>query len=179
MKIFTGLIFGILCSISSFAQTYQHFTSWSRLQVNKKLSDQWEMNVELHWRRQNDFTTQSPNPLSLRLSEGYRISAVYRIKEMAFSFAPIVFHSYPLYAKTTDLIRPTRWELRPILFAEWTKNLSKKWTFRSRLGYEYRMFQLVDGSWGDVQGVPDCGFSCVIILTKPTLFILAKNRFIT
>jgi Protein of unknown function (DUF2490) len=151
-KIFTVFVFCLLLSASSFAQTYEHFTSWSRLQVNKKLSEHWEMNAELHWRRQSDFTSQSPNPFSLRLSEGYRIAAVYRVKEMAFSFAPIIFHSYPLYAKNTDLVRPVRWELRPVWYAEWTKVLSKKWTFRSRAGYEYRMFQLADGSWGDEQG---------------------------
>lgn len=151
-KLFTGCVCYILLSNTSLGQTYEHFTSWSRLAVNKKLSDHWEMNAELHWRRQNDFTTQSVNPLSLKLSEGYRISMVYRVKEMAWSFAPIVFHSYPLYAKNSDLIRPIRWELRPILFVEWTRALSKKWTFRSRFGYEYRMFQLANGSWGDAQG---------------------------
>ena len=151
-KLYIGFVFGLLLSNPSLAQTYEHFTSWSRLAVNKKLSEHWEMNVELHWRRQNDFTTPSPNPLSLRLSEGYRIYGLYRVKEMAFSFAPIVFHSYPLYAKSTDLSRPTRWEIRPVVYAEWAKVLSKKWTFRSRLGYEYRIFQLADGSYGDEQG---------------------------
>lgn len=151
-KLFTGFIFSLLLSNASLGQTYEHFTFWSRLAVNKKLSEHWEMNAELHWRRQNDFTTSSPSPLSLRLSEGYRIAAVYRVKEVAFSFAPIVFHSYPLYAKNTDLARATKWEIRPILFVEWAKPLSKKWTMRSRLGYEYRMFQLADGSWGDEQG---------------------------
>jgi Protein of unknown function (DUF2490) len=151
-RVFTVILLIFLAYDVSFAQHYQHFTSWNRLALNKRLNDHWEMNAELHWRRQNDFTTPSPNPLTLKLSEGYRISAVYRVKEMAFSFAPIVFHSYPLYAKTTDLVRPTRWEIRPILFVEWTKVLSQKWTFRSRFGYEYRMFQLADGSWGDVQG---------------------------
>lgn len=151
-KVFTGFIFCVLLSNTSLGQTYEHFTFWSRLAVIKKLSKHWEMNAELHWRRQNDFTTQSPNPLSLRLSEGYRVSAVYQIKEMTFSFAPIVFHSYPLYAKNSDLTRAIRWELRPVIYAEWIKPLSKKLTFRSRLGYEYRMFQLTDGSWGDEQG---------------------------
>lgn len=151
-KIFIGLFCGLLIANACKAQTYQHFTSWNRLAINKKLSEHWEMNAEIHWRRQSDFTSTNDNPLTLRLSEGYRISAIYRKKEMAYSFAPIVFHTYPLYGKNSDLTRPTRWEIRPILFAEWTKVLSKKWTFRSRLGYEYRMFQLADGSWGDVQG---------------------------
>jgi hypothetical protein len=151
-KIFTVFLLFFLTLRSSFAQHYEHFTSWNRLAINKTFNQHWEMNAELHWRRQNDFTTPSPNPLALKLQEGYRISAVYRVKEMAFSFAPIVFHSYPLYGKTTDFVRPTRWEIRPILFTEWTKILSPKWTFRSRLGYEYRMFQQTDNSWGDVQG---------------------------
>ncbi len=151
-KLFTGFVFGLLLANTSLAQTYEHFTSWSRLAVNKKLSEHWEMNIELHWRRQNDFTTPSPNPLSLRLSEAYRISGVYRVKEMAFSFAPVVFHSYPLYAKNSDLTKAIKWEIRPVVYAEWTKVLSKKWTFRSRLGYEYRIFQLTDGSYGDEQG---------------------------
>jgi Protein of unknown function (DUF2490) len=151
-RIFTVILLICLAYDVSFAQHYEHFTSWNRLAVNKTFNNHWEMNLEFHWRRQNDFTTPSPNPLALRLSEGYRISAVYRVKEMAFSFAPIVFHSYPLYGKTTDLVRPTRWELRPILFVEWTKILSPKWTFRSRFGYEYRLFQQTDGSWGEEQG---------------------------
>lgn len=151
-KLFIGFVFGVLFSNTALAQTYEHYTSWSRLAVNKKLSEHWEMNAELHWRRQSDFTTQNANPLSLRLAEAYRISAVYRVKEMAFSFAPIVFHSYPLYAKSSDLIKAVKWEIRPAIYAEWTKALSEKWTFRSRLGYEYRIFQLADGSWGDDQG---------------------------
>lgn len=151
-KLFTGFVFSLLLSNASLGQTYEHFTSWSRLAVNKKLSEHWEMNAELHWRRQDDFTNSRPNPLSLRLAEGYRISAVYRIKEMAFSFAPIIFHTYPLYAKNSDVSKPVKWELRPVLYAEWTKVLSAKWTFRSRLGYEYRLFQLADNSLGDEQG---------------------------
>lgn len=151
-KLFTGFIISVLLSNITLAQTYEHFTSWSRLAVNKKFSEHWEMNAELHWRRQNDFNNSSPNPLSLRLAEGYRISAVYRIKEMAFSFAPIIFHTYPLYAKNSDVTKPVKWELRPTFYAEWTKVLSEKWTFRSRLGYEYRLFQLADNSLGDEQG---------------------------
>ncbi len=150
-KIFTGFVFAILLSNFSLAQTYEHYTSWNRLAVNKKLSEHWEMNAEVHWRRQSDFT-QSNNPLALRLSEGYRISGIYRIKEMAFSFAPVIFHSYPLYAKNSDLSKAVKWEFRPVVYAEWTKPLSKKFTFRSRLGYEYRLFQLADNSLGDEQG---------------------------
>lgn len=151
-KILTILLFTFLSVNLSKAQVYQHFTSWNRLAINKRIGGRWEMNAEIHWRRQSDFTSTNDNPLSLRLAEGYRISGVYRIKEMSFSFAPIVFHSYPLYAKNTDLTRPPRWEIRPILFTEWTKILSKKWTFRTRFGYEYRIFQLADGSWGEQQG---------------------------
>ncbi|MDZ7899576.1 MAG: DUF2490 domain-containing protein [Arcicella sp.] len=150
--IFIVFLLVFMTNGSSFAQHYEHFTSWNRLAVNKKLSEHWEMNAEIHWRRQSDFTTPSPNPLALRLTEGYRVSTVYRVKEMAFNFAPIVFHSHPLYANNIDLTRPTRWEIRPILFVEWTKVLSPKWTLRSRLGYEYRLFQQSDGSWGEEQG---------------------------
>lgn len=151
-KKITILIYCLSIAYINHAQNYQHYTLWSRLQVNKKLTDHWEMNAEVHWRRQSDFTSNSANPLALKLTEAYRVSAIYRAKEMAYSFAPAVFHSYPLYAKNGDLARADRWEIRPVLFAEWTKALSKKWTFRSRLGYEYRLFQLTDGSWGDSQG---------------------------
>ena len=45
-KLFTGFVFAVLLSNISLAQTYEHFTSWNRLAVYKKLSEHWEMNAE-------------------------------------------------------------------------------------------------------------------------------------
>lgn len=134
------------------AQHYQHFTSWNRLAVQKVFNNHWEMTADVHLRRQNDFNASNNSPLSLRLMEGFRVSTTYRAKNFAFSFAPFLLHTYPLYAKSTDLTRPDRLELRPSFFGEWTKQLSEKWIFRSRFGYEYRLFKRNDNSFGDEQG---------------------------
>ncbi|MCU0471249.1 MAG: DUF2490 domain-containing protein [Arcicella sp.] len=51
-------------------QTYHHVSSWSRLAVQKEFSEHWSIMADIHWRRQNDFTTSTANPFSLRLMEG-------------------------------------------------------------------------------------------------------------
>ena len=134
------------------AQHYEHLTSWNRLLLQKKINDHWEITTDVHLRRQSDFSTLNANPFALKFMEGYRITTIYRIKNFAFSFAPFLLHTYPLYAKNTDLNRVDRWEIRPSFYVEWTKKLSEKWTFRSRLGYEYRIFKRNNGTWGDEQG---------------------------
>ncbi len=134
------------------AQHYGHFSLWNRILVQKKLSEHWEISADIHWRRQSNFAGSDTNPLADPLMEGYRITTTYRVKELAFSFAPFLSHSYPLYANEKDLNRVARWEIRPAFIAEWTKKLSEKWTFRSRLGYEYRIFKRPDDVWGDEQG---------------------------
>jgi len=107
--------------------------------------------AEVHIRWQNDFTSSSFNPFALKLLNGYRLTTTYRTKAFAFSFAPFLVNSYPLYSKEKDLTLPTKTELRPTFYTEWTKILTKNWTFRSRFGYEYRLFKRVDDSWGDDQ----------------------------
>ncbi len=133
------------------AQEYSHLTSWNRIALQKKINDHWELMAEAHIRWQNDFTATSFNPFALKLLRGYRLTTTYRIKNFAFSFAPFLVNSYPLYGKEKDLTLPSKTELRPAFYLEWTKILTKKWTFRSRLGYEYRFFKRVDDSWGDEQ----------------------------
>ena len=70
---------------------------------------------------------------------------------MAFSFAPFLTKSSALYSKDSDLTRPDRIEIRPSFYAEWLKDLSEKFTFRTRGGYEYRIYKRNDGTWGDEQ----------------------------
>ncbi len=151
-KLLTTFIFLIFFHFVTDAQHYEHFTSWNRILVQKKLSDNWEVSADVHWRRQNDFRSSSISPFALKLMEGFRIMTTYRTKNFSFSFAPFLLHTYPLYAKSTDLDRLDRLEIRPTIFGEWSKKLSQKWTFRSRLGYEYRIFKRDDGSLGDEQG---------------------------
>lgn len=149
-SITTLIILTLLLNICQ-AQHYQHFSSWSRILVQKKISQHWELSADIHWRTQNSFDRSDFNPFARELMEGYRITTTYRQKEFAFSFAPFLTHSYPLYANAKDLTRPIRVEIRPSLLVEWTKKLTEKWTFRSRLGYEYRIFERSDGIWGDEQ----------------------------
>jgi hypothetical protein len=132
-------------------QTYHHVSSWSRLAVQKEFNEHWSIMADIHWRRQNDFTTSTANPFSLRLMEGFRITGIYRINNFAFSFAPFLLRSYPLYGKLDDFNRTGRTELRPALFVEWSKDIAKNWIFRSRIGYEYRFFKRLDDTWGDEQ----------------------------
>ncbi len=153
MKIFLATITILLLFIKSCnAQHYEHFTSWHRVLVQKKLSEHWELSADVHWRRQSDFAGSGLNPFADPLLEGYRITTTYRVKEFSFGFAPFLSHTYPLYASEKDLSRAIRWEIRPAFITEWTKKLSEKWIFRSRLGYEYRIFKRPDGIWGDEQG---------------------------
>jgi hypothetical protein len=133
------------------AQHYEHFTSWNRFALQKKFNDHWEVMADVHIRRQNDFNSSSINPLAVKFVDGYRFSAFYKTKNFTFSFAPFLFHNSPLYAKSSDLARPDKLEIRPAFFAEWSKKLSEKWVFRSRLGYEYRIFRRDDDSWGNEQ----------------------------
>ena len=145
------ITFSLIVNICN-AQHYQHFTSWNRLLIQKKINDHWEITADVHWRRQSDFSSSGINPFALKLVDGYRITTIYRIKNFALSFAPFLMNSSPLYSKNSDLTRPDRLEIRPTFFGEWTKKLSDKWTFRSRLGYEYRIFKRSDDVWGDEQG---------------------------
>lgn len=71
---------------------------------------------------------------------------------MTYSFTPFFFHSYPLYATDNDFTRPIRYEIRPTWYAEWASKPKGKWTYRLRLGHEYRLFKLDDDTWGDAQG---------------------------
>jgi hypothetical protein len=151
-KIVTILIILFLIINACHAQHYEHFTSWNRILVQKKINNQCEITADVHLRRQSDFSTLNANPFALKLMEGYRITTIYRIKSIALSFAPFLLHTYPLYAKNADLNRVDRWEIRPTIFGEWSKKLSEKWIFRSRLGYEYRIFKRDNGTWGDNQG---------------------------
>lgn len=134
------------------AQNYQHFTSWNRLAIQKKFNDHWEMMADVHWRRQSDFASSNINPFALKLMEGYRITTTYRTKKFAFSFTPFLLHTFPLYSKNSDLERPDRLEVRPSFFGEWSEKLSDRWTFRTRLGYEYRIFKSDNEAWGNQQG---------------------------
>jgi|GEM_PF-4704536 len=133
------------------AQHYQHFSAWNRVLAQKKITEHLELSAEIHWRTQNSFDGSDFNPFARELMEGYKITTTYRKQEFAFSFAPFFTHSYPLYANVKDLNRPIRLEIRPSFLVEWNKKLTEKWTFRTRLGYEYRIFQRNDGIWGDEQ----------------------------
>lgn len=144
-----GLIF--LAYHLGFTQNYSHYTWWSRISIQKKLSNHFDVNADFLHRRQNDFTKRNYNLFSSRYVEAYRITTIYRIGDWALSLAPAVFNSFPLYAKFDDLKRPLRLEIRPVAYLEWTKAINPKWTFRSRLGYEYRLFKRNDNSFGDDQ----------------------------
>jgi Protein of unknown function (DUF2490) len=146
----TFIILGFTFSLAQ-AQHYEHFTSWNRFALQKKFNDRWEIMADIQIRRQNDFTSPSINPWAVKFVDAYRITTTYRVKNFAFSFAPFLFHNSPLYAKISDFNRPDRLEIRPAIFTEWTKKLSEKWVFRSRLGYEYRIFRRDDDSWGNEQ----------------------------
>lgn len=148
-KLLTTITFVFLI-LNCHAQEYYHFTSWNRIALQKKINDHWEITADLHLRWQNDLSS-SYNPFALKLMEGYRITTIYQIKNFAFSFAPFLVNSYPLYGKEKDFTLPTKIELRPCLYTEWTQNLTEKWNFRSRFGYEYRFFKRNDNTWGDEQ----------------------------
>lgn len=150
-SLITVIIISLIINFAK-AQNYQHFTSWNRLAFQKKFNDHWEMMTDFHWRRQNDFSTSNISPFALKLMEGYRISTTYRNKNFAFSFAPFLLRTSPLYSKNSDLSRPDRIEIRPSFFGEWSKKLSNKWIFRTRLGYEYRIFKGDNDTWGNPQG---------------------------
>ena len=151
-KLITILIILTFTTNICHAQHYGHFTSWNRFAIQKKINDRWDIAADVHWRRQSDFNASDINPFALKLMNGYRITTTFHIKDFALSFAPFLMYSSPLYSKNSDLSRPDRIEIRPSFFGEWTKSLSEKWTFRFRLGYEYRIFKRVDDVWGDEQG---------------------------
>lgn len=146
-----GFAMIFLASFSSYAQNYPHYTLWSRVSIQKKISKYFDVNADFLYRRQNDFSKGNYNLFDSRYVEAYRISTVYRKGNWAVSLAPIVFNTFPLYGKVDDLKRPVRLEIRPVAYLEWTKVLSPKWTFRSRFGYEYRLFKRSDNTFGDEQ----------------------------
>ena len=177
-KIFTILLFTILFVNLCKAQHYEHFTFWSRVALQKKLNDHWTVGGELHWRRQSDFQSTSISPFALKMTEGFKILAIYKTKEFALSFEPFYLNSHPLNAKESDLKRLDRLEIRPTLYAEWLKPLSKKFTFRSRLGYEYRIFKRTDGLWGEEQGRARIRFQLRYLLDKKnTVYVSEESLF--
>ena len=157
------------------AQHYEHFTYWSRVALQKKLNDHWTVGGEFHWRRQSDFTSSNINPFSLPLVEAVKVLAVYRDKEVALSFEPFFFNNHPLNAKEADLKRPNRLEIRPIFYAEWIKPLSKKLIFRSRLGYEYRIFKRPDDVWGDEMGRVRIRFQLRCLVDKKNTVYISEE----
>ena len=177
-KIFVILLFTILSVNLCKAQHYEHFTFWSRVALQKKLNDHWTVGGELHWRRQSDFQSTSISPFALKMTEGFKILAIYKTKEFALSFEPFYLNSHPLNAKESDLKRLDRLEIRPTLYAEWLKPLSKKFTFRSRLGYEYRIFKRTDGLWGEEQGRARIRFQLRYLLDKKnTVYVSEESLF--
>lgn len=141
----------LLASFSCYTQNYPHYTWWSRISIQKKLNEHVEIMADFLYRRQNDFSKTNYNIFDLRFTEGYRIATVYRKGNWAASFAPVVFNTFPLYGKVDDLKKSVRLEIRPVVSLEWTKIINPKWTFRSRLGYEYRLFKRTDNTFGDEQ----------------------------
>ena len=174
-KIFTTLFYTFLFTNLCKAQEYEHFTFWSRVALQKKLNDHWTVGGELHWRRQSDFQSKSSSPFALELTEGIKLLAIYKTKEFAFSFEPFYLNSHPLNAKEADLKRLDRLEIRPVVFAEWLKPLSKKIIFRSRLGYEYRIFKRTDGLWGDEQGRLRIRFQIRYLLDKKNIVYISEE----
>ncbi|MDI9861366.1 DUF2490 domain-containing protein [Flectobacillus roseus] len=144
--------FWVCASYHAQAQNYNHFTVWTRLALQKNIYKNFEVNVEYHFRRQNDYRENSLNPTALPLLEAYRLGLVHREQHLVVSLFPSFFHSYQLYAKASDFNKKDRWEFRPFLMAEWIHSLSPKWTLRLRGGYEYRLFKNDDNTWNESQG---------------------------
>ena len=167
----------LLCN-SAFAQNYNHFTNWSRLTIQKSLSDKWDIQAELHYRRQSNFQLSEYNPFAEPLMEGFRIGVHYSIGNMRYSFTPILVHSYPLIGNDDDFERPDRSEFRPALYAEWSSNAHGKWEFRSRLGYEYRLFKRTNGTWGDQQGRPRLRLQARYALSEQTTLLTSVEPLI-
>ncbi|MGX7688644.1 DUF2490 domain-containing protein [Flectobacillus sp. BAB-3569] len=144
--------FWVCASYHAQAQNYNHFAVWTRLALQKNIYKNFEVNVEYHFRRQNDYRDTPANPFALPLLEAYRLGIVHRGQNITVSLFNSFFHSYPLYAKTSDFNRKDRWEFRPFLMTEWIHSLSPKWLVRLRGGYEYRLFKNDDNEWNESQG---------------------------
>lgn len=134
------------------AQNYNHFAIWTRFALQKKIYKNFEVNLEYQYRRQNDYRETAINPTALPLMEAYRLGFVHRGQNLVVSLFPSFFHSYQLYAKTSDFSKKDRWEFRPFLMAEWIHALSPKWLVRLRGGYEYRLFKNDGDAWNESQG---------------------------
>ncbi len=127
----------LLLGSAAYGQQYQHYTVWSRIQVQKRFTKRFELTGEYHYRQQNDFHDAVQTPLDRPLTRAFRLIGNYRKGAWSFQLNPSYFLSYQLIGKEEDYTVPTNAEWRFAAYTEWARTW-KRFTFRVRPGYEYR-----------------------------------------
>jgi hypothetical protein len=132
------ICFGLSRPSSSFAQSYNHTSVWSRFLLSKQIN-KWTLGGDVAYRRQNDFHLSKINFLDSPLLDAQRLTVAYRYKKWSFSFAASRWHAYPMFGKETDFQKnPTvEWRFTPGI--EYFQKINKG-TFQWRTQYEYRSF---------------------------------------
>lgn len=125
-------------NFSSYAQTYNHTSVWSRLLLSKQV-DKWIFSVDGAYRRQNDFRYSKLNFLQKPLLDAARLTVAYRSQNWLFSFGASRWHAYPILGNEADLERKPTVELRFTPGIEYFKSIGKG-TLQWRTQYEYRTF---------------------------------------
>lgn len=135
-----ALVACLLLAASAHAQTYRHYTVWSRIQVQKRFSKRFELTGEYHYRQQNDFQDAIQTPIDRPLTRAVRLVGTYRRGAWAFMLNPSYFLSHQLVGKEADYTVPSNAEWRLAAYAEWARTWGR-FTFRVRPGYEYRLLE--------------------------------------
>lgn len=131
------LVGWLLLALPARAQRYPHYTIWSRVQVQKRLSNRVDLLGEYHFRQQNDLHDQIQTPLDRPLVRAFRLVGSYRAGAWTFQFNPSFFRSHQLIGKEDDFATPPNPEWRLAAYVEWARTW-QRFTLRVRPGYEYR-----------------------------------------
>lgn len=121
------------------AQSYIHFTLWSRFLVSKQFNDKLMVSAEYLYRRQNNFLVSKLNIFENPLLNCGRVTFSYRYKKWQYSLSPSYWESNQLLGSEADFQRKVNPEIRLMAGVEYFDTKPKR-QFQWRTQYEYRIF---------------------------------------
>lgn len=121
------------------AQSYNHFTLWSRFLVSKQFNDKFMVSAEYLYRRQNNFSVSKLNIFENPLLNCGRVTFSYRYKKWQYSLSPSYWESNQLLGSEADFQRTVNPEIRLMAGVEYFDEKPQR-QFQWRTQYEYRIF---------------------------------------
>lgn len=135
------LVFGLVIGLNNAlqAQSYSHFTLWSRFLISKQFNEKLTVSAEYLYRRQNNYLVSKSNIFENPLLNCGRITFSYRIKKWQYSLSPSYWRSNQLLGSEADFQRTVNPEIRLMAGVEYFDEKPKR-QFQWRTQYEYRIF---------------------------------------